>query len=539
MFRLEPVGEHVIEVCTNISCGLKGAQQVVEAFESELGVAAGETNDEFTLRTVECLGGCGWATIVAVNNRHRLHVQADDVPCDRRGVARGRPGGGACRRPTPEIVFAGTNGGALTEIDDYEAVGGFTALAKARGADPGRGDRGAQRVEPARSWRRVLPHRAQVELRPEAGQDPEAALPRDQRRRVGAGHLQGSRDHAARPVPVPRGLADRRPCDRVDARLHLHPRRVRGRVRGARLRARADARPGTCSATSRSSSTAVLVPTSAARRRRSSSRSRAGAGQPRTKPPFPAIAGLYASPTAVNNVESITSATTVMEIGGAEYAKLGVESSTGTRVFSLSGNVVNGGNYELPHGFPLRDLIDDIGGGIADGRTLKAVIPGGSSTVILTADEADRVTLDFDSLVAAGTAIGSAAVIAIDDRCCMVQLAVRVSQFYEHESCGKCTPCRVGTKWLTTILQKIEDGRGNPGGHGSARLGLRADQRQVPVPARRLRRDRRDELFRQVPRRVQGAHRRRGAARSTAPRRSTSCSLPSPHARPRPGPVHA
>jgi NADH-quinone oxidoreductase subunit F len=183
-------------------------------------------------------------------------------------------------------------------------------------------------------------------------------------------------------------------------------------------------------------------------------------GQPRTKPPFPAIAGLYASPTAVNNVESITSTTSVLEIGGAAYAEIGLESSTGTRVFSLSGNVVNGGNYELPHGFPLRELIENIGGGVPDGRELKAVIPGGSSTVILTAEEARRVTLDFDSLVGAGTAIGSAAVIVIDDRCCMVQLAVRVSQFYEHESCGKCTPCRVGTKWLTEILQKIEDGRG-------------------------------------------------------------------------------
>src|SRR6478609_8834787 len=113
-------------------------------------------------------------------------------------------------------------------------------------------------------------------------------------------------------------------------------------------------------------------------------------GQPRSKPPVPAISGLYASPTAVNNVESITTATSVLEIGGAEYAKLGIESSTGTRVFSLSGNVVNGGNYELPHGFPLRDLINDLGGGVADGRALKAVIPGGSSTVILTADEANR-----------------------------------------------------------------------------------------------------------------------------------------------------
>ena len=120
----------------------------------------------------------------------------------------------------------------------------------------------------------------------------------------------------------------------------------------------------------------------------------------------------------------------------------------------------NPGNYELPHGFPLKDLIHDVGGGIPDGRTLKAVIPGGSSTPILTAAEAERVTLDFDSLSQAGTMIGSAAVIVIDDRACMVQLGIRVSQFYEHESCGKCTPCRVGTRWLTQILKKIEAGSG-------------------------------------------------------------------------------
>jgi len=153
----------------------------------------------------------------------------------------------------------------------------------------------------------------------------------------------------------------------------------------------------------------------------------------------------------------------IFSLGGAEYAKLGVENSSGTRVFSLSGNVVKGGNYELPHGFPLKDLIYGVGGGIAGGRSLKAVIPGGSSTPILTAAEVERATLDFDSLTSLGTAIGSAAVIALDDRCCMVQLGVRVSQFYEHESCGKCTPCRVGTRWLTQILQKIEDGHGTQG----------------------------------------------------------------------------
>jgi NADH-quinone oxidoreductase subunit F len=186
-------------------------------------------------------------------------------------------------------------------------------------------------------------------------------------------------------------------------------------------------------------------------------------GQPRTKPPFPAIAGLYASPTAVNNVESIATVPPILSLGGDEYAELGVENSTGTRVFSLSGNVVKGGNYELPHGYPLRDLIYDVGGGIPDGRALKAVIPGGSSTAILTSVEAERASLDYDSLAALGTAIGSAAVIVLDDRCCMVQLGVRISQFYEHESCGKCTPCRVGTRWTTQILRRIEEGHGSPG----------------------------------------------------------------------------
>src|SRR5438093_10143196 len=149
-------------------------------------------------------------------------------------------------------------------------------------------------------------------------------------------------------------------------------------------------------------------------------------------------------------------------LGGAEYAKLGVENSAGTRVFSLSGNVVRGGNYELELGASLRSLIYDLGGGIPDGRQLKAVIPGGSSVPVLTADEVDTA-LDFDSMAKAGTMLGSGAVIVMDERCCMVQLGLRVAQFYMHESCGKCTPCREGTRWMVSILRKIEDGEASQG----------------------------------------------------------------------------
>ena len=360
---------------------------------------------------------------------------------------------------TPEIVFAGTDGGALTEIADYEAVGGFAALAKTRALTPDeviaelnasnlRG-RGGAFFPTGRKWSFVpkpdkiaKPHYLVInadESEPGTFKDREIML------RVPFRFLEGCliAAHAIESTHVfiyIRGEYEAEFEVIVAALEQMRAKQLLGEVRIVLHRG---AGAYICG-----EETALLESLEGRR------------GQPRTKPPFPAIAGLYASPTAVNNVESITSVTSVMEIGGAEYAKLGVESSTGTRVFSLSGNVVNGGNYELPHGFPLRDLIHDLGGGIADGRTLKAVIPGGSSTVILTAAEAERVTLDFDSLAGAGTAIGSAAVIAIDDRCCMVQLAVRVSQFYEHESCGKCTPCRVGTKWLTSILQKIEDGRG-------------------------------------------------------------------------------
>jgi NADH-quinone oxidoreductase subunit F len=182
-------------------------------------------------------------------------------------------------------------------------------------------------------------------------------------------------------------------------------------------------------------------------------------GQPRSKPPFPAISGVYASPTVVNNVETMATVAPILEMGAAEYATLGVESSRGTRVVSISGHVQNGGNYEVEPGISLRDLIyaEELGGGIPGGHTLKAVIPGGSSTVILKGDEID-VGYDFDSLAQLRTAMGSAGVICLDERVCMVQLGIRVSEFYEHESCGKCTPCREGTRWMTAILRKLESG---------------------------------------------------------------------------------
>jgi NADH-quinone oxidoreductase subunit F len=180
-------------------------------------------------------------------------------------------------------------------------------------------------------------------------------------------------------------------------------------------------------------------------------------GQPRPRPPFPPVTGLYAAPTQINNVQTIATVPKILELGVEEFTKIGVPSSPGTAVFSLSGNVVRPGNYELPLGTPLRSLIYDVGGGVPEGRAIKGIIPGGSSVPILTPDQLDT-PLDYDSIQAAGSFFGSAAVIVVDDRCCMVQLALRAAKFYMHESCGKCTPCREGTRWLVQLLTRIEDG---------------------------------------------------------------------------------
>jgi NADH-quinone oxidoreductase subunit F len=180
-------------------------------------------------------------------------------------------------------------------------------------------------------------------------------------------------------------------------------------------------------------------------------------GQPRPRPPFPPIQGLYMAPTQINNVCTIATVPTTLEMGAEEFAKTGVPSSPGTAIFSVSGNVARPGNYELELGTPMRELIYEHAGGIAGGRELKAVIPGGSSVPALTPDQID-VPLDYDSLGAIGTFFGAASLIVVDDRCCMVQLAIRSTKFYMHESCGKCTPCRVGTRWMVQILESIETG---------------------------------------------------------------------------------
>jgi NADH-quinone oxidoreductase subunit F len=184
-------------------------------------------------------------------------------------------------------------------------------------------------------------------------------------------------------------------------------------------------------------------------------------GQPRFKPPFPAHFGLYGRPTIINNTESLASIPVILEKGGDWFKGLGVENSGGSKLFSISGNVARPGVFEVPMGTPFKELLA-LAGGMKDGRPIKAVIPGGSSSPVIPGAQMLELTMDYDAIAKAGSMLGSGAVIVLDDRQCMVKVLERMSYFYYEESCGQCTPCREGTGWLYRVVNRIEHGKGRP-----------------------------------------------------------------------------
>ncbi|GBF49616.1 NADH dehydrogenase subunit F [Leptospira ryugenii] len=183
-------------------------------------------------------------------------------------------------------------------------------------------------------------------------------------------------------------------------------------------------------------------------------------GHPRLKPPFPAVSGLYSCPTVVNNVETFCNVPHIIAMTGEEYKKIGTEKSPGTRLFAVSGHVKKRGIYEVEMGTPLKELIYDICGGIQNDKALKAVIPGGSSSPILNAEEVAIATMDYESIASLKSMLGSGAVIILSEEADLVETTFRLAEFYSHESCGQCTPCREGTHWVKDILHKIREGEG-------------------------------------------------------------------------------
>ena len=182
-------------------------------------------------------------------------------------------------------------------------------------------------------------------------------------------------------------------------------------------------------------------------------------GQPRFKPPFPASFGLYGKPTTINNTETFAAVPWIIVNGGQAYLEVGKPNNGGTKIFSVVGDVERPGNYEIPLGTPFAQLLE-LAGGVSGGRALKAVIPGGSSAPVLPARVMMDLTMDYDAIAKAGSMLGSGAVIVMDERRCMVKSLLRLSYFYQHESCGQCTPCREGTGWLWRLVHRIEHGQG-------------------------------------------------------------------------------
>ena len=423
MFHLEPVGRHLVEVCTNVSCALVGAQQVLEAFERELGVRAGETTEdgEFTLRTVEC------ARRLRLGDGRRASTTATASTCTRRGRARRSSRSCAVAELTREIVFAGADGRDLTKLADVRGGRRLTALAKARAMEP----------------QAVIDELLASNLRGRGG----AGFPTGRKasfipkpEQIAASRTTSSSTPTSRSRARSRTA---RSCSRVPHRLiegclitahAIESQHVFIYIRGEYprefevLRAALEEmheRP-TCSAASRSSSTAAPARTSAARRRRCSSRSRASAASRARSRRSRRSSGVYASPTLVNNVETIATVAADRRAGRRRVREARRRELDRARASSRSpATSCNGGNYELEIGTTLRELIYDLGGGIPDGRELKAIIPGGSSVPVLTRRpdrHAARLRL---ARRRPGSMIGSGAVIVIDDRCCMVQLGLR------------------------------------------------------------------------------------------------------------------
>jgi NADH-quinone oxidoreductase subunit F len=186
-------------------------------------------------------------------------------------------------------------------------------------------------------------------------------------------------------------------------------------------------------------------------------------GQPRIKPPFPAVSGLYNCPTVVNNVETLATLPWILVNGSDAYTKIGTEKSKGTKLFSASGHINKPGVYEVELGYPLKDFLENECGGVRKGHTLKCIIPGGSSVPVLKASEIDTVNLDYESLRDAGTMLGSGGFIVLDETVDMAEAAANLAHFYSHESCGQCTPCREGGHWIEKIFNRIVAGKGLPG----------------------------------------------------------------------------
>jgi NADH-quinone oxidoreductase subunit F len=472
-----PVDRHDVYVCTNISCSLRGADAI---FARTLELADGDPL--INVRSFECLGACELAPMASVDGTYVGPLESADVEELLDAVRSGRevlPQKQLAERPTadaakrapsakggkgpPKLLLADIDEPGLATLDVYRRRGGYDALERALSMSPeevlaeleasglrGRGGAGFQMGRkisflPKGSMPKYLVCNAD-ESEPGTFKDRELMEKNPHMLLEGIAischaaeierafiYVRG--EYALQADILETALAEAQEVGLVGERdsgrslsIVIH------RGAGAYI----------CG-----EETALLDSLEGKR------------GNPRLKPPFPAIQGLYQGPTLINNVETLITATAILRIGGAEYAKLGTETSTGTKVVSVSGHVQRPGNYEVELGISSREIIYGLAGGPPEGREVKCWFPGGSSAPVLTAAELD-LAYDFETLAKAGSMLGSGAIIVVDDATPIIEVATKVAKFYAHESCGKCTPCREGTNWTVKMLERMDSGMATP-----------------------------------------------------------------------------
>lgn len=467
----KPVGKYHIQFCHNISCSLVGAEPLIELLEQELGVKAGEVTEDglFSYQRAECLGCCADAPVMLVNEElfgnltaEKVHDIIEQLRAGKKPVNDTELTQTAeCNDPVVSGNFLVTN---ASTIKVAESHGAYEALKKVvKELEP------AQIIDTVKSagvrgmggagfpagmkWSFVPKGDDQKylcvncdESEPGTCKDREI-MRRDPHRLIEGLTIACKAFGATRAyVYIRREFYHEKKVFDKAVEEAYEAGYLGKNILGSDLCVDVVTHPG-AGAYICGEETGLINSIEGKK------------GWPRIKPPFPAVVGLFQKPTVVNNVETLSNIPYIINKGVEAYRSRGTEKSPGTKLFGVSGHVVRPGVFELPMGFPLRELIYGVCGGIRDGHALKAVIPGGSSVPVLKAEEID-INLDFESIQAAGTYLGSGAVIVMDNTVSMPWALEILERFYAHESCGQCTPCREGVIWMYRILKRMNAGRG-------------------------------------------------------------------------------
>jgi NADH-quinone oxidoreductase subunit F len=476
MLRRKPVGRHHIQVCTNISCMLRGGNELYRHVQQRLGIGNKQVTPSgtFSLEEVECIGACTGAPAMQVNYDYYENLNRDKVDAIFEQLEQGRKAkpspvtaGALHDRHPDEVPVISRRFGIpnSNKIDTYLQLEGYQAL-----------DKALKQMTPEQ----IVDEVKKSNLRGRGGAGFPAGMkwsfvPKDTGKTK---YILANGDESEPGTCKDRPLLEMDPHQLIEGMIiagravdaHQGYVYIRGEYRYvidiveaavAEAYARGylgknildsgfdfDLAVHTGAGAYECGEESALMESLEGKR-----------GYPRIRPPFPAVVGLYGCPTVINNVETLSSVPSVILRGAEWYANLGTPRNGGTRLFAISGHVNRPGIYELPMGYNLKRMIHEVAGGIRGGKKLKAVVPGGSSCPLLTADEID-IAMDFDSVAKAGSMLGSGGTVVIDEETCMVDVARRIMHFYAHESCGWCIPCREGTAWLRTMLDRFHDGGG-------------------------------------------------------------------------------